>query len=127
MKIERYGSYHDMDMYEISNNKEKFYATAYMKPYLEEGTFKRDDLKMLRVFDNEKDFNHFMDAYKMGQIPSDNGYEIRCKAAKKYLDRCLVKEEAIRRKFEESSANFNALAEEKGLATDHGMSNSLEF
>lgn len=130
MKIEGLRSYHNMDSYKISNNKETYYALAYLQDPLKDGDFKREDLAKysLRIFDNKKDFDDVFFSYRANMPLEDHGWEARSQMAEKQLENSLIREDAIRRKFEQSSANFNALAEERGLVTeDRGMSNDLEF
>lgn len=122
MKIEGLQSYHDMDSYIISNNKEKYFALAYLQTPLKDGNFTNEDLKnhSLRIFDNERDFNKAFFAYKANMdIPDEDWKAVleRANQAKENLRSSLVKEEEIKRRFAESSANCNSLAEEKGLAT----------
>lgn len=93
MEIKHHASYHDMDFYSISDETKQFYAVAYAKPLLKDGTFDPKDMDSFRyVFDDVRDANHVWNSYKAGLIPDDTGYASRAQKAKKSLEQTLESE-----------------------------------
>ena len=98
MEIKHHASYHDMDFYSISDKTKQFYAVAYAKPLLKDGTFDPKDMDSFRyVFDDVRDANHVWNSYKAGLIPDDTGYASRAQEAKQALQQVLDDERRPRK------------------------------